>query len=117
MRCIDLQRRSLIGSASQSLLHDPDAPSARNEVSISLSTLAPSLRAATSSMRFPDDKTSDRTRWQPVDYEILHLLQDHLHALSSGPGGEGSGFGDAWTVGQAVCNVLKALVPAVRNLK
>lgn len=84
---------------------------------MSLSTLAPSLRAATSTARFPAEKPNERTRWQPVDYEILQLLQDHLHTLSGGVGGEGSGAGDAWTEGQAVCEILKTFVPVVRNLK
>lgn len=103
-------------SASQSLLQSA-GPNVNTEVSVSLSTLAPSLRQATSSYRFPAEKAADRTRWQSVDYEILQLLQDYLYKLHEAVGGEASGMGDAWTEGQAICGILGALVPVVRDLK
>jgi hypothetical protein len=115
-RCPECAISTDVGtSATHNLLYS--AGSNSTEVSISLSTLAPSLRQATSSCRFPAEKASDRTRWQPVDYEILQSLQEYLDLLYKGSGGEVSGMGDAWTEGQAVCSILGALVPVVRDLK
>jgi hypothetical protein len=88
-----------------------------SDTAVSLAALAPSLRAAQSSSRFSADKSTDRLRWQPVDYEILQLLQSHLTSLQEGNVGEGPAMGDAWTEGQGVCDIMRGLVPVVRSLK
>jgi hypothetical protein len=59
----------------------------------------------------------ERTRWLPVDHEVLMFVQDHLYALETGEGGEDSGHGDAWTEGQAICEILSGLAPIIRGSK
>ena len=78
---------------------------------LSLSSLSASLRAAQSTSRFPDDSTK-RTEWLPVDMEILALLQDNLFAIEEGSGGEtGHGLVDAWSEGDAACELLRGMLP------
>lgn len=101
----------------QDILYHPESGHHSTDMAASLATLAPSLRAAQSSNRFSVDKAAERSRWQPVDYEILQLLRQHLTALQDGNVGEGSGLGDAWTEGQAVCEIMRGLVPVVKGLK
>lgn len=103
--------------AVQDILYHPESGQHSADTAASLATLAPSLRAAQSSTRFSVDKAAERTRWQPVDYEILQLLRNHLTALQEGNVGVGSGLGDAWTEGQAVCDIMRGLIPAVKGLK
>jgi hypothetical protein len=99
------------------MLYNPEGPSPNSDTAVSLSTLSPSIRAAQSTTRFPADKPNDRARWQSVDYEILQLLLGHLNSLQAGRSGEGAGIGDAWTEGQAVCDIMRGLIPVVKSLK
>jgi hypothetical protein len=99
------------------MLYNPEGPHNNADTAVSLSALSPSIRAAQSSARFAADKSSDRLRWQSVDYEILQLLLGHLSSLQVGSGGEGAGIGDAWTEGQAICDILRGLIPVAKGLK
>ena len=81
------------------------------------SCLVPSLRAAQSSSRFLDAKSAERSRWQPVDYEILALLQDHLFDIENTNGSENTLMGDAWTEGTAASELLSGMVPVVMNAR
>jgi hypothetical protein len=99
------------------MLYNPEGPHGNADTAVSLSALSPSIRAAQSSARFGADKSSDRNRWQSVDYEILQLLLGHLSSLQAGRGGEGATIGDAWTEGQAICDILRGLIPVAKGLK
>ncbi|WWC87995.1 uncharacterized protein L201_002897 [Kwoniella dendrophila CBS 6074] len=94
------------------LLHlDDPSPNPTTSPSASLSSLSPSLMAALSTTRFmkPEDR-NERPKWEPVDYAVLTLLQDHLHRLEQGSGKDVI-KADIWTEGQAACDILKALWP------
>jgi hypothetical protein len=60
-----------------------------------------------------DSKAAQRKLWQPVDYEILALLQDHLFHLES----DSKSNGDAWTEGYAACELLHGMIPLVLHDK
>ncbi|KAK8865740.1 hypothetical protein IAR55_000886 [Kwoniella newhampshirensis] len=100
------------------LLHlDDPSPVPNSLPSTELSFLTPSLIAALSTSRFVDpEKRIERTRWQPVDYAVLTLLQDHLHRMELSGGNEAV-KGDIWNEGQSACEILNALLPvALPNL-
>ena len=99
------------------MLYNPEGPHGNADTAVSLSALSPSLRAAQSAARFGADKSNDMNRWQSVDYEILQLLLGHLSSLQAGRGGEGATIGDAWTEGQAICDILRGLIPVAKGLK
>ena len=84
------------------------------QAALSLSSLAPSLRAALSTSRYPSSEdATKRTEWLPVDMEILALLQDNLIAIEEGSGGEATGTGaiDVWSEGTAACELLRGMLP------
>ena len=86
--------------------------------SVSLPSLVPSLRAATSSSRLPDPKQlNDRLRWQTVDYELLSLLQDHLFVIEQYTSDNSPVADDVWTEGDAACDLLKAIAPSLSDIK
>ncbi|ORY21856.1 hypothetical protein BCR39DRAFT_552777 [Naematelia encephala] len=104
-KVVDADRKILRGAVivARSLLHHLE----RQETpTCSLATLVPSLLAAQTTKRFPP---AERSRWQVVDYEILGLLQDHLFALERSNGGDETGP-DAWTEGEAACELLQGLI-------
>lgn len=75
--------------------------------------LVPSLRAACSTSRYPlDGQHADRLKWQPVDFEVLELLRDHLSVIQR-EGSQSVGGTDAWVEGDAACELLLALVPVI----
>lgn len=75
-----------------------------------IASLTPSLLAAQSTSRFSKDALVKHGAWDSVDYAILSLLQVHLDRL----GTTGSRFtGDAWTEGQAACDILEGILPVV----
>ncbi|WWD18081.1 hypothetical protein CI109_102529 [Kwoniella shandongensis] len=94
------------------LLHlDDPSPVPSSLPSTDLSSLTPSLIAALSTARFADpEKRVERARWQPVDYAVLTLLQDHLHRMELS-GAHDAVKGDIWNEGQSACEILKALLP------
>ncbi|WWC60470.1 uncharacterized protein I303_103043 [Kwoniella dejecticola CBS 10117] len=91
-------------------LDDP-SPNPSSSPSSSLSSLSPSLMAALSTTRYPksEDRT-ERSKWEPVDYAVLTLLQDYLHRIEQGSGKD-LVKADIWTEGQAACDILRALWP------
>jgi hypothetical protein len=90
---------------------------ANDNTTVTLPTLVPYLKAAQSTSRIIGDaRHAERMEWQPVDMEMLALLQDHLSYLS-GVSGTGAGIGDAWTEGEAVCELLRGLLPVIRTLR
>jgi hypothetical protein len=84
-----------------------------SDTTSSLSTLSPALIKATGGSRFASEQASQRLQWRPVDVEVLKLLQEHLSSLDSIVGGQSTAPIDSWTEGQAVCDVLRALVPSL----
>ena len=101
------------GSSSRSLLSHLNTSTAENVASgEAISTLGPYLRTAQSTSRFVgEDRMADRVRWQPVDIEILSLLQDHIYWLEGINGGESNKAGDVWTEGQTACELLHGMIP------
>lgn len=80
--------------------------------SFSFSSLASSLVAAESTARYPgNDRIDVWARWNPVDMEILHLVEAHLNALEDG---SATGNVDAWTEGEAAAEVLDGLRAVVQ---
>ena len=78
---------------------------------------ASSLRAAQSTSRIAgDDRHIERRKWQHIDYEILGLVQDFLSYLDDTDGSE-TMAGDAWTEGDAVCDLLRGMIPVVAGMK
>lgn len=102
-------------SASHTLLGYLDTPSATTDISATcaMASLAPSLIAAQSTTRFGKDSLVKSEAWDSVDSAILGLLQTHLYRLSNLQLGEGKIAGDAWTEGQAACDILEGLLPVV----
>ncbi|WVR05694.1 hypothetical protein IAU60_002718 [Kwoniella sp. DSM 27419] len=94
------------------LLHlDDPLPGPSSLPSTGLSSLCPSLIAALSTTRFvKTEDRAERTRWEPVDFAVLTLLQDNLHRLELNPPKDGP-KADMWMEGQAACEILKALLP------
>ncbi|WWC68476.1 uncharacterized protein I206_102405 [Kwoniella pini CBS 10737] len=91
-------------------LDDP-SPSPLGSPSASLSSLSPSLMAALSTTRYvKSEDHAERSKWEPVDYAVLTLLQDYLHRLEQGLDKD-SVKADIWTEGQAACDILRALWP------
>lgn len=99
--------------SSRSLLHHLNTSTGDNAINAgAMSTLGPYLRAAQSTSRFlGDNRSAERVRWQPVDIEILALLQDHIYWLDGANGGESNKAADVWTEGQTACDLLHGMVP------
>ncbi|RXK34890.1 hypothetical protein M231_07854 [Tremella mesenterica] len=95
-----------------SLDNDPNST-----IVLSLASLLPSLKAAQSFSRFPgENQQGERARWQPVDYEILAFLQDHLSWLEE-DGTTSRRPGDVWIEGQTACELLLNMIPVVSDLR
>ncbi|ORX34177.1 hypothetical protein BD324DRAFT_636943 [Kockovaella imperatae] len=110
--------------ASRFLLGRVHAQPSDTKATMSFPNLAPWLKAAESSSRFPaSEDLSKRTDWLTVDLEILALIQDNLFAIEEGQAGgsNGSGILDSWLEGDAICDLLQGMVhiggdPAARGL-
>lgn len=102
-------------SASHTLLGYLDGPASATEVTAAcaMASLAPSLIAAQSTSRFGNDTLVKYQSWDSVDSAILGLLQTHLHKLENSPDGKDKIAPDAWTEGQAACDILDGLLPVV----
>jgi aspartyl/asparaginyl beta-hydroxylase (cupin superfamily) len=79
---------------------------------MTMTSLVPSLVAAQSTSRFPEHP-AEWGRWQAVDYEILALLQDHLAHIERGYGGDDTS--DAWTEGEAACEILSGMTAVFKK--
>lgn len=111
---IDVERKVTRGAVIivRLCIQDADFMSHLGTRSISFSSLATSLVAAQSTARFPgNDKIAVWNRWNPVDMEILQLVESHLNALEDGTA---AGNVDAWTEGEAAAEVLDGLRPVVQ---
>lgn len=99
--------------STRSLFHHLNNSSSDAPIGLgAVSSIIPSLRAAQSTSRFVGDKqTAERTRWRPVDYEIMALLQDHLFYIETSSGEKGGATTDAWTEGNAACDLLQGMTP------
>jgi hypothetical protein len=102
-------------SASHSLLGYLDSPASAAETSVAcaMASLTPSLLAAQSTSRFGKDALVKHEMWDSVDSSILNLLQTHLNRLSNLQIGGDKPSGDAWSEGQAACDILEGLLPVV----
>ena len=84
---------------------------------LSLASMVPSLRAAVSVDRFPEDEqASDRSKWLPVDLEILALVQDYLFAMenvSAFDDVRSTPSVDTWQEGEAALDLLQEMLPIV----
>ncbi|KAK4686936.1 tuberous sclerosis 2, partial [Tremellales sp. Uapishka_1] len=106
-RTADVERKIARGAIIQ--VPDPS--------SFSLSLLVPSLLAAQTVSRFSkDENPTERTKWYAVDYEILAMLHDHLRSLEGRFGGEEGGAAEAWTEGEAACDILSGMSPLLKQL-
>ncbi|KAL7423643.1 Tuberous sclerosis 2-like protein [Cryptotrichosporon argae] len=117
---IDVERKITRGAvvvARSSMQHLDRLPQALHATSLSLARLAPSLVAAQSTTRFPgDSRVADWTSWQPVDVEVLCLLQEHLGYLLAGKADDAA-IDDEWTEGEAACQILDGMVSVVLHVK
>jgi hypothetical protein len=104
---VSLPKNQADSSASHILLGYLDNPRYETSAVCAMSSLTPSLIAAQSTTRFGKDAMTRYEAWDSVDAAILALLQTHLQRLSS------SQTGDAWTEGQAACDILDGLLPVV----
>lgn len=95
-------------SASHTLLGYLDSPQTEITATCAMASLTPSLLAAQSTLRFGKDALVKHEGWDSVDSAVLGLLQTHLHRLENVQTG-----GDAWTEGQAACDILEGLLPVV----
>lgn len=101
-------RRNLADdSASHILLGYLDNARYETAAVCAMASLTPSLIAAQSTSRFGKDALTKYEAWDSVDAAVLALLQTHLQRLST------SQTGDAWTQGQAACDILDGLLPVV----
>jgi hypothetical protein len=97
-------------SAFRSVLQHLDNPGESS--TLALPNLVPSLLAAQSTSRFPEDPSA-WTRWQAVDYEIMVVLQDHLNHIADGHGSQDG----AWTEGVVACELLSGMTRLVIQTK
>jgi hypothetical protein len=97
-------------------IEDKDFVSHANSLAFSFTGLVPSLAAAQSTHRFPGNGTArvpEWIQWYPVDAEILSLLDNHLDSLEHGSSADNVND-DAWTEGEAACELLNGIYPLIQ---
>lgn len=97
-------------------IEDREFVSHSGSSSLSFTGLTPSLASALSTSRFPGTaRVTEWAQWLPVDAEIMTLLDNHLASLEYGDGAESS-TDDAWTEGEAACELLDGIHPLIQTM-
>lgn len=79
-----------------------------------LANVTGALAGALSSSRYSDPV--DRIRWEPVDVAVLSVILHHVDHLAIAVATQSGGIGDAWSEGEAICEVLKAFLPTLTSV-
>ncbi|KAL1410912.1 Tuberous sclerosis 2-like protein [Vanrija albida] len=115
-RGIDVERKVTRGAViiARQVTQDPEFVAQSGSLGLSFCSLAPSLVDAESTSRYPRAAPTEWARWQPVDSEILSLLDSHLSTLETNGLSESQGD-DAWIQGEAACAILDGMSRLVQG--